>query len=151
MRRLRPGGVPLHPALVHFPVAFWAAAPALDVAALALDRAGLWHYARLALAAGSITALAAMAAGFPEYLAAARDRRARLIERHTVLAGLAWGLFTFNWLWRESAGVTPGNGSWLGLAYAGLSVLGLLLLVAAGHAGARLVYVHGVGTEGRSR
>lgn len=146
MKRLRPGGVPLHPALVHFPVAFWTAAPALDGAALALGRVELWLCARLALAAGSITALAAMATGFVEYLAAARDQRAGLIERHAALAGLAWGLFTCNWLWRESAGVVPEDGSWFGVAYAGLSVMGLLLLLTAGHAGAQLVYTHGVGT-----
>lgn len=151
MKRLRPVGVPLHPALVHFPVAFWTAAPALDVAALALGRIELWHNARLALAAGSVTALAAMATGFFEYLVAGRDQRASLIERHAVLASTAWGLFTFNWLWRESAGVIPEDGSRLGVAYAGFSIMGILLLLAAGHAGARLVYVHGVGTEGYPR
>jgi uncharacterized membrane protein len=31
-------GVPLHPLLVHFPIAFWIAVPALDVGALLTGR-----------------------------------------------------------------------------------------------------------------
>lgn len=148
MRRLRPGGVPLHPALVHFPVAFWTSALLLDGAALALGRPEPWHAARLALAAGSLTGLAGMAAGFLEYLALARSPQAGLVERHAVLAGTAWTLFTFNWIWRISAGSVPEAGSWTMLGYPACSAAGFLLLLAAGHAGARLVYRHGVGVEG---
>lgn len=148
MKRLRPGGVPLHPALVHFPVACWTAALALDGAAIVTTRPELWQAARLTLAAGSVTGVAAAAAGLLEYLAVAHDALAGRVERHALLAGLAWSMFTFNWLWRESAGAVPADGSWLLAAYPACSAAGFLALLAAGHAGARLVYHHGVGIEG---
>lgn len=151
MKPLRPGGVPLHPAVVHFPVAFWTAALALDGAAYFTGRADLWEAARLALAAGAVTGLAAMATGLWEYLAVSRTARASLIERHALLAGLAWTVFTFNWLWRVGDGTVPGDGSWSLLGYPGCSAAGFLCLLAAGHAGARLVYRHGVGLEGNER
>lgn len=148
MRRLRPGGVPLHPALVHFPVAFWTAALALDGAALATGRPEFWQGARLALAAGSLTGLAALAAGMLEYLALARTEHAARIERHALLAGIAWAIFTFGWLWREVGAIVPGNASWLAPGYTGCSAVGFIFLLVAGHAGARLVYGHGVGRVG---
>lgn len=146
---IRPGGVPLHPALVHFPIACWTAALGLELLALATGDAGWWRAGAVALAAGSLTGLAAMAAGLLEYAALAeRPRLARLAERHMLLAGLAWTCFTADWLWRQSlAAPGPPAVPWPALGLLALSGGGFVLLVAAGHAGARLVYRHGVGIE----
>lgn len=150
MRTLRPGGVPFHPALVHFPIACWTGALLMELAALGGAGAGWWEAARLALAAGTVTGLLAAAAGFLEYAATARDPGvARLVERHLVLAGLAWTCFTANWLWRVALpGAALPDAPWPAFGLLGLSLSGFGLLLAAGHAGARLVYVHGVGSGG---
>ena len=121
----------------------------MELAGLAGAGAGWWQAARLALAAGSVSGLIAAGAGFLEYAVVARQPAlAGPVERHMILAALAWTCFTANWLWREalSPTVTPGPG-WPAPALAGLSLLGFVLLLLAGHAGARLVYVHGLGQE----
>lgn len=152
MRPLRPGGVPLHAALVHFPVAFWTAALAMEIAATAGAGGTWWRLATLALAAGSVTGLLAAGAGFLEYaVVARRPALAKPVERHMILAGLAWTCFTANWLWRAAltAPVQPGP-AWPAVGLVGLSVAGFVLLLLAGHAGGRLVYVHGIGSGQRT-
>ena len=63
MRRLTLDGVPVHPALVHFPVAFWALVPVLDVAAWLERAAEYWRLDWYFALAGVISALPAMVAG----------------------------------------------------------------------------------------
>ena len=57
---------PLHPALVHFPVAGWSLATAADVASLWLGEPA-WRFAAISMSAGCVVALAAMAAGLWEF------------------------------------------------------------------------------------
>jgi uncharacterized membrane protein len=63
MRRVTLCGVPVHPALVHFPVAFWILVPLLNVGN-GLDREGpYWRLGWFFAFAGVISALPAIVAG----------------------------------------------------------------------------------------
>ncbi|HEX6929286.1 MAG TPA: DUF2231 domain-containing protein [Gammaproteobacteria bacterium] len=134
MSPLRIDGVPLHPVLVHFPVAGWTAATGLAVLAwfdgsAAMATAALWCNI-----VGIVTGMMAMAAGFLELpglpeAAEIRDAAAR----HLLLASSAWSLYLLMLFLQLKA---------FSLASALAGVAGFLLLAFAGHAGARLVYHH---------
>lgn len=146
MRGLRIGGHPLHPALVHFPVACWSAVPLMDVLYLTLHNPVWWQLSWWLLAIGCLTALAAMTAGMLDLLALAAEHPAQAVaQRHLLVMGSVWCVFLLDLLLRPRVGVIPGWAAWTGLA---LSVLGWIGLLAGAYAGARLVYEFGVGQAG---
>jgi len=142
-------GHPLHPAIVHFPVATWTPIVVTDILFLALQDPLWWTLSRWLLVAGTITALGAMVAGFIDLVAlpsgSAAQRRAL---RHMYLMSSAWTIYVVDLLVRFLG--APGGPSpllaWAGLA---LSVIGFLALVAGTHVGAQLVYDLGVGQTGK--
>lgn len=147
MRGLRIGGHPLHPALVHFPVACWSAVPVLDVLYLALRNPVWWQLSWWLLAIGCLTALAAMTAGMLDLLALAAEHPAQpVVQRHLMVMGGVWCVFLFDLLLRPRAGAGSNWLAWCGLA---LSLLGWIGLVIGAYAGARLVYEFGVGQTGQ--
>lgn len=135
MRPLRIHGLPLHPLLVHFPVAAWTAATGLALAAPLELAAGIPRLAAHVNAVGILTGALAMLAGLLE-LAGLPPRPALrdAVARHMLLACSAWLAFVVMWVLQVRA---------LEVAAAGAGAVGLALLVAAGHAGARVVYHHG--------
>ena len=87
----RIGGHPLHPALAHFPVALWTAAPVADAVGLWLDAPDAWVFGFWALAAGVAIGAAAMAAGALDFAALPGTHPARDTAVHHMLAmGSAW-------------------------------------------------------------
>ena len=146
MRTLRLGGHPLHPALVHFPVVFWTAAPCLDGLQLWGRGPEWWRYAYWSLALGVILALPAMVAGFLDLLALGAEHPAQATaQRHMLLMGSAWSVYAVDLLLRTQGAPTPGN-AWLDLC---VSLSGFALLGIGAHAGAQLVYDFGVGRNPR--
>jgi uncharacterized membrane protein len=135
---------PLHPALVHFPVACWSLATMGDVASLAFGDPRIWFVSNVLLVFGLIAALAAMTAGLFE-LGKIDERSAamRVAYWHMCLVVIAWAMYALSLYMRL-------NGSTLirpdGVAIA-LSVLGFLLLAAAGWLGGTLVYGYGIGVD----
>jgi uncharacterized membrane protein len=143
MKGLRLGGHPLHPALVHFPIVCWTAAPVLDGLYLLKHDPSYWHAASLSIGIGVVTGLAAMGAGFLDLLSlSAEDPAQATASRHMLLVCSAWCVFSIGLLFRPLRGVPTLGESWLGL---GLSFAGLALLLAGAYAGAQLVYGFGVG------
>lgn len=136
------GRHPLHPAVVHFPVACWSLATFADIASLWLGRPA-WWFAGVLLAIGTLAALAAMATGLVEFVRieagspALRDAR-----RHMLLVMAAWMLYATSLFLRlqDMALAAPG---WPALA---TSIAGFLCLGAAGWMGGKLVYQHHVGS-----
>ena len=146
MRPLRLGGHPLHPALVHFPVVCWTAAPCLDALGLLDPGHAWWRYAYWDLVLGLLLALPAMAAGFLDLLALGADHPAQgTAQRHMLLMGSAWTVYVMDLLLRTPAVPSPSS-AWFGL---GLSTLGFGLLAVGAYAGAQLVYDYGVGSSGK--
>lgn len=143
MQGLRLGGHPLHPALVHFPVACWTAAPVLDVLGLMGYGQPWWQAAFWCIATGAVTALAAMTAGLLDLVAMPAEHPAQAVAmRHMLLMTSAWCVFCVDLLLRPLHAEPTRMQGWLGL---GLSLAGFLLLLTGAHAGARLVYDLGVG------
>lgn len=134
---------PLHPALVHFPVACWSLGTVADLASLHWG-ASAWHLGGLLLATGTLAALPAMLAGLYELTRLTDDSPAwRDAYLHMGTALTATALYSIALLlrWRGGALVAPEA---LGIV---LDMAGFIALVAAGWLGGRLVYGHRLGGD----
>lgn len=136
-------GHPLHPMLIHFPVAALVALPAADAAFLwSADpfwaRAGLW-LAGVGAGGGWIASMA----GLVDLLGVQAIRRKVTAWSHAMLAVMLLSLATLNWLLRLRLGaaetVMP-----LGV---GISMLNLLLIALAAYLGGKLVYEQAVAVD----
>ena len=131
---------PLHPALAHFPVAFWTAAVAADAAALVTDDGVWWTWSHHALVAGLVMGALALLAGGGEAFFRRIPRQAmRTLAFHITSMVLAFALFLASLALRKQS--PP---SMLALV---LSALGLAALLLGGWFGGSLVYRFGVGTQ----
>lgn len=135
MKPLRVHGLPLHPALVHFPVAAWTVATGLAFAVPFELAAGIPRLALYANGFGIVTGGLAALAGLLELAAMPRQPALRdAAGRHLLLASSALLVFAVMWVLQMKAQE---------LAAAGAGAVGFALLMAAGHAGGRIVYHHG--------
>lgn len=135
-------GHPLHPALVHFPIALLLSATGADLAWLA----GLTqdtHIGAVMMAAGLIMGLVAMAAGLLDF---ARIDQAAVPHalRHIGAVGTAWlGYAIALYLRRDTL-----SGSMdLGSVSVAMSLASALALSVGGWLGGRLVYTFGAGVS----
>lgn len=134
---------PLHPALVHFPIACWTAAPVFDLLYLVVHAPLWWRCSYWLLAIGTAMALAAMAAGLFDLARLPGDHPGqRPAQRHLVLMGSAWTLFLFDLLLRSPQQLPSPATAWAAFA---LSAIAFAVLLAGAYSGAELVYRHGVG------
>jgi uncharacterized membrane protein len=134
---------PLHPALVHFPVACWSLATAADLASLAWGEPA-WRFAGIVLLAGIGFSIPAMLAGFLELAKLAEDSLAiKDVNRHMLMVMCALACYVTSLFLRLHGTqlVEPG------LLAIGSSVLGFLCLGVAGWLGGKLVYGHRLGVS----
>ncbi|SHM17717.1 DUF2231 domain-containing protein [Rhodanobacter sp. OK091] len=132
---------PLHPALVHFPIACWSLATAGDLASLVWGEPA-WRLAGVLLVAGIGFSIPAMLAGFFELAKVAEENPAiKDVNRHMIVVMCALAFYTASLFLRLQGAhlVEPGP-----LAIA-LSALGFGLLCVAGWLGGKLVYGHRLG------
>jgi len=141
-------GHPLHPAIVHFPVAAWTAATVSDALFVGLRDPIWWQISRWLLVIGIVTALAAMTAGLVDLVGLPAGQPVqRRAMRHMYVMSSAWTIYVIDLLLRiPGKGPDPVTG-WIGLS---LSAVGFLTLLIGTHYGAQLVYDFGVGQTGRS-
>jgi uncharacterized membrane protein len=135
-------GHPVHPMLVHLPIALWVLATACD----GLTLAGVgqaWPLAWLCLATGLAAALPAMAAGLADF-AGLEDSAAPTATRHMTLMGLAWSAYLAALILRSDGLAVREAPVPLAMA-AGLA--GFVALIAGAIQGGRLVYTLGVGVR----
>lgn len=133
---------PLHPALVHFPVACWSLATLADIAGLWWARWPAWPLATAMLVVGCAGGLAAAVAGLWELLKLPPEHPAAAdANRHMLSAMGAWCLYAGSLALRlpDLRPVPPGT------AALALGIAGFAALAATGWLGGKLVYVHGVG------
>lgn len=136
--RLRIASHPIHPALVHFPVALWPVSLLWDIVGLWRGDPLWWQLSFWCLALGLIAALPAIAAGFMDYTSLPNDHPALgTANAHMLIMASATIAFLVSLLVRGGPAATT-------LAI-GFSALGTALLVAGGWLGGTLVYRHGVG------
>lgn len=133
-------GHPLHPVMVHFPVAFWSLATACDVLAWS-GLAATWAHGWALIGLGLAIGLAAMAAGFMDLMTLNEEVQAAA-QRHMMVMGLAWTLYLGALMSRLKAGELIANPTALPVA---LSFAGFVLLLVGGWLGGDLVYRHGAG------
>jgi uncharacterized membrane protein len=134
---------PLHPALVHFPIACWSLATAGDLASLLWGEPA-WRLAGVLLVAGIGFSIPAMLAGFFELARVAEENPAiKDVNRHMIVVMCALAFYTASLLLRLQGThlVEPG------LLAIALSVLGFGLLCVAGWLGGKLVYGHRLGVS----
>jgi uncharacterized membrane protein len=135
-------GHPLHPALVHFPLALLLSATLADiawVAGLTTDT----HFAAVLMAGGLCAALLAMGAGMIDF---SRLDQALVPEalKHMAAVGLAWcGYALALYLRRDSLFGSAEIGS----ATLAVSAISALTLAFGGWLGGRLVYTFGAGVS----
>ena len=133
-------GHPLHPMLVHLPIALWTLATACDGLTLA-GVAQAWPPAWLCLVVGLVAALPAMAAGLADFAGLA-ESAAPTALRHMTLMGAAWSAYLAALILRSHGlAVTAAPAPWAMAA----GFVGFVLLVAGAAQGGRLVYGLGVG------
>jgi len=139
---------PLHPAVVHLPVAFAVLAPFAALAALVAIRAG-WLPARAWIAIVALQALLAGSAWVAVETGEEQEERVervvekRIIHEHEEAAErfLALAVVTFV---VSAAGLLRGTGGTVGrIATIALGAIVLAGAVSTGHSGGELVYRHG--------
>ena len=131
---------PVHPALAHFPVAFWLGASAADVLALRTGSSAWWTVSHYAIAAGVIMGALALCAGLIElWLRSLPPAAVRWATVHASLMSLA--LLCFMVSLSQRAAAPPGHTA-LALSFAGSA-----LVLAGGFCGGTLVYRFGVGVS----
>ena len=134
---LRAFGLPLHPFLVHIPIAMWLAVPVLDFAALLSGPEPWLDLAFAATVVGLVFGAMALATGLLDYLQpslAGIDMR--LAARHGIRTTLAW--CTFAARLGLAAILDPGAGS--AALFLVLDLLGCGLLLQGVYLGTRQVY-----------
>lgn len=132
---------PLHPALVHFPIACWSLAVATDFAGIHFGAAA-WRWSGGLLAVGCAMALVAMVAGMVELARIPEGAALHDAWVHMGVMLLAFALFVTRLLLRldHLQLLAPDTISLL------LDAGGFLALAVGGWFGGRLVYGHGVGS-----
>ena len=136
---MRIAGHPVHPMLVHFPIASWTAAVAADLSSRVWALPELTKAAFVCVAAGLVTGALAIMFGFLDYAGIETGHPAqRTATRHMLVMGVAWLVF----LARLAAGwqaVSP----WLTVA----DVVGFLVMLCGAQLGGSLVYRYRVGVS----
>jgi uncharacterized membrane protein len=136
------GGHPIHPMLIPFPIAFFIATFAVDLAFWATGDQG-WVTASLwLLGAGLVMAALAALAGLGDLLGDDRIRQLRTVWYHAAGNVIVVVIELYNWFMRYSSGadaVLP-----TGLI---LSLVVVLILAFTGWKGWEMVYIHHVGVS----
>jgi uncharacterized membrane protein len=139
---------PLHPAVVHFPVAIAALAPLAALAAFVAIRAG-WLPARSWVAIVALQALLAGSAWLAIETGEDQEERVERVVRESFIeeheeAAERFLAVTVVALVVSAAGLLRGSGGTVGrAATAAAGALALAAAVAVGHSGGELVYRHG--------
>ena len=148
---MRVWGHPIHPMLVHFPIAFWTVA----VGASVLSAAGVGEpaggIANLANGAGLIMAMFAMVAGLLELRSIDSGSEAmRVATWHMMIMATGWVCFLLALVLPISAEAAMDH-SLAPLAAAASAGVGFLLMGIGGWLGGRLVYEFGIGVRDQAK
>jgi uncharacterized membrane protein len=137
---------PIHPILVHFPVAAWFISTIGDVVGLFTNEQVSW-VAGVLLIIGTITALFAMVTGLIELGKIDQQSPAmKIANQHMILMLVSWSFYAVSLFLR----LDGTNLSQPGMVAIIMSIAGLISLCIAGWLGGKLVYEHGVGVQSQS-
>ena len=136
-------GHPLHPALVHFPIALLLSASIADAAWLAGLTADV-HLGAVMMAGGLVAGLLAMGAGLVDFSRLEQSVVPHAL-RHMAAVGTAWLGYSIALYLRKD--VLLLGGSELGTSSIAVSLVSASLLSLGGWLGGRLVYTFGAGVR----
>lgn len=137
---------PIHPMLVHFPVATWFLSTIGDVIGLFTNEQVSWM-AGVLLVIGTITALLAMVTGLLELGKIDQQSPAmKIANQHMMLMMTSWSFYAIS-LFLRLDGTRLGQPDILAVA---MSVAGFIILCIAGWLGGKLVYEYGTGVHSRN-
>jgi len=142
--RMSVAGHPIHPMVIHFPVAFLLGLVGADLAYFFLAdpfwaRVGLWL-----AGLGSLGGWAAALAGLVDLVFVPRIRQLVIAWSHALMAVMTLSLASFNWLLRfNDANAFNPWGLYISLLTAALITITSVL-------GGQMVYGHGVGVHADS-
>jgi uncharacterized membrane protein len=138
-------GHPIHPMLVHFPIAFWTVAMLAYMSAAAGVGDPAHTTARFANAAALAMAALAMLAGLVELRSIdSRSAAMNLATRHMMVMATVWICFLFALMVPVFPDLDRSTARFAATALAGA---GSLLMAVGGWLGGQLVYRHGVGVR----
>lgn len=141
---------PLHPAVVHFPIAFLVAGAVVAVGAVFIRRLGLPWIAFVVLAVGAAGAVVAVGTGSNEASRAGgiSETAEDILDEHGELGETARNIAiaaTLAALVAAGVSKTRFAGRGLSAVTALLAVSAAYCVIQTGHLGGQLVYQHGVG------
>ncbi len=143
MRTLRLLGEPVHPPLVHIPLAVMLMVPLWDALGVFRGDPLWWGIAFWTLALGLCVGALAALVGFLDYVRIPQRHAALPVAtRHLVAMLTGVSVFVVRLVLQGGAGV-PDNG-WTLLA---VSAIGALVVAGGGWLGGQLVYHHGIGVD----
>lgn len=133
---------PIHPALVHFPVACWSLATITDVVGV-FSTINTSQFAGILLLIGSLTAILALVAGLIELAKINDDQIMKIANLHMTAGIITWLLYSTSLFLRFDGNTQLLAPNMLNL---GLSIIGFISLSITGWLGGTLVYKYQVGT-----
>lgn len=136
---------PIHPILVHFPVAAWVISTIGDIVGLFTNEQVSW-VAGVLLVVGTITALFAMATGLIELSKIDQQNPAmKIANQHMIFMMVSWSFYAVS-LFLRLDGTDLGQPDAFAIT---MSIVGFIFLCIAGWLGGKLVYEHGIGIRPR--
>jgi len=140
--RARIAGHPLHPALVHFPLALWFVAILWDLVGWWQSDPLWWQMGYWCLTLGMAASLPALVTGVLDFLGLRADEPGlNAATAHMMVMLSATTAFGSSWMLRALAGAPVAPSNWA----LGLALVGAALLAVGGWLGGTLVYRHGIG------
>ena len=132
---------PIHPALVHFPVACWSLATIADIVGV-FSTIPTRQFAGILLLIGSLIAILALVAGLIELAKINDDQIMKVANRHMMAGIITWLLYSTSLFLRfdGSTQLLAPN-----MPNIGLSIAGFISLSITGWLGGTLVYKYRVG------
>jgi uncharacterized membrane protein len=141
-------GHPIHPMLVHFPIALWTVAAGAYVASAAGVTGSVDMIAKFANGGGLFMAMLAMLAGLLELRSIASQSEAmRVATWHMMIMATVWICFVVALMLSMSTGLDHSTAK---LDAAVCAVAGFLLMGVGGWYGGRLVYEFGIAVKDRT-
>lgn len=141
-------GHPIHPMLVHFPIALWTVAAGAYVASAAGVTDPVAVIAKLANGGGLIMAMVAMVAGIFELRSIdSKSEAMRVATWHMMIMATVWVCFLVALMLSISTGLDQSTAQ---VAAAACAVAGFLLMGVGGWYGGRLVYEFGIAVKDRT-